>query len=701
MDVRSRAGVFACLGRSLSRLLIPLLLLCRLAAAHAPFVQAVEFPYRGFPPQLWERELVWMKNIGIDKITVPVARGWTEAETAPLIKICRRLGMKIYLRLQPGSPSAADMNASLATQLEEHGGPVVIGIPQPAARVSLKSPNAMKLSRMAIEARGSLIWTDVEDTRDSAGFHRGAVSFTGDELPLTAVLRRDALLVQYWAAVLPAMSPQKIVRTPSSRPLSATELIAPDGAAALDLINDSAADWTGEVGAYFSPAKHNLTIPGVHVRKGDSLCLPVNIPLADNSFCRNCQTLSKNDRIIYATAELTAVEYENGILAMEFSAPSAGDVVVQLTSEPSGPLLAGGKPAKFDWDPASMRALLPIPAGQGTAFRTRIGLALQAPDASAFFVDSKPLVIGQPNTVATSYSSTEIAQRSRLILPPGVKARKIEDLPSESPLRIDYRVEVPPETVHGDHLQLALEADGAQMGHVRLQLLRPVSLRIRQAIALHYGADRELLSAPPLIPVESPAGRSIDVLIRNNSPDIRSFTLQASGEGVEFAPARTEISIGGSMEREVTLRVFTNQAEPGLHNCRFLLSGAASLETAAQVVVIPRDKTVSYTIDLDADGQPEYVLENQRLRAVFSKPDGGHWMEFVWKDSNRNVLPENGVEIGKAAIELRPSELRLERTGGNPIEGVEPGKFGEVTLSIERPKPGATVFSMKREAPPP
>jgi hypothetical protein len=682
----------------IARLLIPLLFLSCLAAAETTFVQAVEFPYRSFPPQLWERELVWMKNIGIDKITVPVVRGWTEAETAPLIKILRRLDMKIYLRLQMGGPTAADLTASLATQLVEHGGPVVIGIPQPGGRVSLKSPNALLLSRAAILARGSLTWTDVEDTRDRSGFHRGAVSFTGDEQPLTGVLRRDSLLLQYWASILPSMRLQKMTFNPGTKrfyPLSVTELTAPNGAGALSLVNDSAADWTGDVGAYFSPAKQHLSIPHVNVKKDDTLFLPVNIPLADKALCHNCQALSKNDRIIYATAELTTVEYENGILAMEFSAPSEGEVILQLTSEPSGPYLAGGKPLQFTWDSAANRARLPIPAGQGPASRTRIGLALQPPEASAFFVESKPLVIGQANTVATLYSSPGIAQRSRLILPPNLKASKIEPAPGDSPLTINYRVDVPADAVHGDHVQLALEADGVQMGHVRLQVLRAASLRIRQAVALHYDADRELISDPPLIPVDQPAGRSLDVVIRNNSPEIRSFTLEASGEGVEFSPARTEISIGGSMEREVTLRVFTNQAEPGLHHAKFRLHGAADVDTPVVVVVIPRDRSVNYSYDLDADGQPEYVLENQHLRAVFSKSDGGRWMEFVWKDSNRNVLPENGVEVGKAAIELRATELILERS--SPIETVQPGKFGEATLSIEHPNPGATVFSLKLE----
>jgi hypothetical protein len=677
--------------------LLALLVAIPLIAAQATFVQAIEFPYRGFPPQLQERELVWMKNIGIDEITIPVVRGWTEAETAPLIKIARRLGMKLYLRPQSGGPSAGELNSLLATQLVEHGGPVVIGMPQPVARVSLKSPTALQLSRSVIlSSRGSLTWFDVEDTRDRSGYHRGAVSFTGDEQqPLTAVLRRDAFLLQYWAAMLPSMRTQKMSFNPRSKqsyPIEVTELTAPDGAAALNLVNGTNANWTGQVGAYYSPAKQHLEIPNVTVNKGDALFLPVNIPLSNAAFCHNCQTLSKNDRIIYATAELTNVEYENGILAMEFYAPTGGEVILQLTSEPSGPYLAGGKPIKFTWDSTTMRARLTIPPGQDPAFRTRIGLALEAPDESAFFVDSHPLVIGQANTIATSYSSPQIAQRSRLILPPNLKATKLAAPPGESPLNINYRVDVPADAVHGDHVQLALEADGAQMGHVRLQLLRPASLRFRQAETLHYGADRELISDPPLISVESPTGRSLDVVVRNNSPEIRSFTLEASCDALQFSPPKTDISIGGSMEREVTLRVFTNDAAPGLHKCAFHLRGAADVNVPVAMVVIPRARTVAYSYDVDADGQPEYVLENQHLRAVFTRSDGGRWLEFVWKDSNRNVLPDNGVELGKAVVELRGSELTVETAA--PIN-VPPGKFGELTLSVDRPKPNATVFSLK------
>ena len=72
--------------------------------------------------------------------------------------------------------------------------------------------------------------------------------------------------------------------------------------------------------------------------------------------CRNCSGFSPVEHVVYATAELHAVEYENGILAMEFAAPVAGEAVLQLAREPVGPLLAAGKPTTFDFDEKTLRA---------------------------------------------------------------------------------------------------------------------------------------------------------------------------------------------------------------------------------------------------------------------------------------------------------------------------------------------------------
>src|SRR5581483_2848314 len=167
--------------------------------------------------------------------------------------------------------------------------------------------------------------------------------------------------------------------------------------------------------------------------------------------------------IAYATAELQTVEFENGILAMEFAAPKGGEVVLQLSRQPSGPYLAGGKP-----------------------------LAFEAPETSAFFVDAKRLVIGQKNPVATSYSSEQLAARSRLRLPENFTAKPAP----KSPLEIDYEVDVPREALHGSWVNLGIEADGVLLGRARVQLFRPLSVYLTDALKLHFGAEEELAVDP-------------------------------------------------------------------------------------------------------------------------------------------------------------------------------------------------------------
>ena len=69
------------------RALALLLLLAGVAPAPEPrpeFVQAVEFPYYAYPPQLWERELVWLKNLGIDTVAFSVPWNWHQIDAENL-----------------------------------------------------------------------------------------------------------------------------------------------------------------------------------------------------------------------------------------------------------------------------------------------------------------------------------------------------------------------------------------------------------------------------------------------------------------------------------------------------------------------------------------------------------------------------------------------------------------------------------------
>jgi len=50
------------------------------APAQGAFVQAVEFPYYLYPRALWERELVWLKTIGVRTVEFSIPWNWHQLQ---------------------------------------------------------------------------------------------------------------------------------------------------------------------------------------------------------------------------------------------------------------------------------------------------------------------------------------------------------------------------------------------------------------------------------------------------------------------------------------------------------------------------------------------------------------------------------------------------------------------------------------------
>src|SRR5215467_13613291 len=105
------------------RRLLALALLAAASCYAAEFVQAVEFPYYHHPRALWERELVWLKNIGIRTVAFSVGQNPPtsdpRSDLAAFLKILRRLGLRAWIY---GVPHR--LSSMLALQLESHGGPI-------------------------------------------------------------------------------------------------------------------------------------------------------------------------------------------------------------------------------------------------------------------------------------------------------------------------------------------------------------------------------------------------------------------------------------------------------------------------------------------------------------------------------------------------------------------------------------------------
>ena len=235
-----------------------------------------------------------------------------------------------------------------------------------------------------------------------------------------------------------------------------------------------------------------------------------------------------------------------------------------------------------------------------------------------------------------------------------------------------------------------------------------------EAIQIHIGQHAELAPDPPIVVIEPKAGTNLEVSLRNNWPGIQTFRLEASGEGLDFFPPKTEISIGAMDERRYSLRVFAQDGLAGLRDWHLKVAGGASLDLPMRVVLLPRGRTVVWSADLDGDGSPEWVLESQKARAIFSTQDGGRWMEFNWKDSNMNYLPEQGAYASAGAVEIHPSgdgieivgkdwrrkvslkdaTLVVEQSPALSPDGLTPLSLGNVELKIER-RQDATIFTLR------
>ncbi len=615
-----------------------LALLLLSSATASAWVESVEFPWNALPRETWEPRLVWLKEIGITRVALPAG---DLARMEELARLLKRLDLEAELE--------GPMPAALEPYRRSHAGPFADPMPG-TSRLSATAQDALPRARRLLSTgKPGLVWADAFDTLGPSGYKAGAVGFSGQERAGALALRRSAQLSRYWGAAMSTLSPAPgaAAKIPSEV-LSVQQFASAKGVSFVAAANSGARPWMGDLRA-IGPQRRVVNLPAVTIPPHDALWLPVNVPLMAGPLCKDCTAFATVDRLVYATTELTAMEYENGVLAMEFSSPNGGEALLQLSREPSGPYVAGGHPNSADWDEKTKTVRLSIPRGTGRANRVRVALAIEAPDQTAFFDDVHVLLIGEENRLPVKFSSEAIAQRSRLRTVPTFQAA--EDAGpdgSKSALQTVYRVQVPASAIPGDWADLSLEADGSRMSHFRPVLLRPVELRFTDAISVRVATSANLPLTPAAIPVNQRGGRDLGIEVRNNAPAIRTFVVRMEADGLEFSPDHIQVTVGASTQREVSFRVFTRGAVSGVHNGRAVVGGDASTETPVRFLVVPPNGAVAYS----ANGFS--FLESAKTRASFLP---GRWLEWINKDNGQNAIPAGGNAFAPGAIDIRPDAL--------------------------------------------
>jgi hypothetical protein len=625
------------------------------AAALLPaWTMSVEFPFAALPRPVWERDLAQLKEMGVTHVSLP---GTTDAnQLAEAIRIVRSLGLD------------ADLEGAIPDRLQplakSHGGPLTEELPG-AIRISAMMPRALDNERKLLTGgTQAIIWTEVFETlgldTPAPSYHPGAISLAGAEGAGSALIRREARLARFWGSALSALpeSPGARLSVPVES-VSVRQYIAEKaGLSVASVTNDSTDSWKGELRVMYPAMQRPIILPDVAVAPHDVLWLPVNVPLSAGPLCLGCTGFAPPDHLIYATAELTDMEYENGVLALEFIAASPGEAILQLSHEPAGPLVAAGRPTVFDWDPKTQRARLPIPAGNAKNGRVRIALAMDAPPATAFFQSAPVLLIGETNPLTAEFAPPAVAARSRLRTTSGLSVSQeqpaappasqvLTEEEKKKPVVVTYKVAVSGAAIAGDTAQLAIEADGAQLSHAEARLLPAASFSFEDAVSVRVTASSFVPLAPSTIPVNQRSGREIVVTLHNNAPEIRTFDVEFSVPGLEFSPNKLSVSVGASVARDVSFRIFSSSAAPGVHEGAIRLSGAAAVTEPVRFVVLPPTGTVAWS----AEGFS--ILESTKTRASFL---AGQWLELIDKDSGADSQPAGGTAFHGGPVE----SLKLE-----------------------------------------
>jgi hypothetical protein len=217
----------------------------------------------------------------------------------------------------------------------------------------------------------------------------------------------------------------------------------------------------------------------------------------------------------------------------------------------------------------------------------------------------------------------------------------------KNPALINYKVAVPGAAIAGDTAQLAIEADGAQLSHAQARLLPPAAFSFEDAVSVRVAGNSFVPLTPATIPVNQRSGREIVVTLRNNAPEIRTFEVEFSVPGLDFSPQKLSVSVGASVARDVTFRVFSSSAVAGIHEGGIRLSGAASLTEPIRFVVLPPTGTVAWS----AEGFS--ILESAKTRASFL---ANQWLEMIDKDSGGDSQPAGGTVFNGGPVE----SLKLE-----------------------------------------
>jgi hypothetical protein len=171
------------------------------------------------------------------------------------------------------------------------------------------------------------------------------------------------------------------------------------------------------------------------------------------------------------------------------------------------------------------------------------------------------------------------------------------------------------------------------------------------AVRLPLAIDASILSSPPLILTEPGGGGHLVVASWNRTDNIRSldFSLDGAFHGTGSGRAFPGEQLFNRLRYQSTHNSTAGDAA-AIAGADGLLRGQLALRSGREhgsfpiLFVTANDvENTHYQYDFDRDGEPEWVLESNRLRLIVSPADGGRALALVDKSTNDDLIALGGA----------------------------------------------------------
>jgi hypothetical protein len=399
-------------------------------------------------------------------------------------------------------------------------------------------------------------------------------------------------------------------------------------------------------------SKSRMDLPEFRLRPRDAMILPLQLPLGDG----------REEKIVYATAELLSYEMAGGRIRMRFYAPDPADVVLSLPHPPQGPVAIDGAVAGSSYAEGRLAFKLMAPRrGPGAKEEDELaGRREGEHDVEVVYEKGLPelivrtgrLIIGENNQVAVEVdnrTSQPLAGKLNLHMLRGLKSdqflQDVELKSGESKL-VNFSLSLSSKAVAGDRTVLRAELATATGGGrfssrtVVAEILPRFEWRVFPQFTWPVRAGVLAGTHPPLIyPSDDNATEAkFNLRIGNNGP--QEITINRKSTLVDSLPLRLKPD-------EEYMSAYTYNFVPGtrsaLNPFAVTISDGKTTETArVNFVALRRGEAVAFAYDADGDGFDDYVLENDHLRLIVSPNAGARAFALINKRTGTNVFTSVG-----------------------------------------------------------